>query len=57
MSALKKQLQAEKVTLIGGSTEEGPHAYKDIDLVMKSQGTLVAVEGTFMPKVVRMAKD
>jgi len=57
VSAMKKQLQAEKVTLIGGSTEEAPHAYKDIDLVMKSQGTLVAVEGTFLPKVVRMAKD
>lgn len=57
MSALKKQLQSEKITLIGGSTEESPHAYKDINLVMKSQGTLVAVEGTFLPKVVRMDKD
>lgn len=57
MSALKKQLAAGKVTLIGGSTEEAPAAYKDIDLIMKSQGTLVAVEGTFLPKVVRMCKD
>lgn len=57
MSALKKQLQAEKITLIGGSPEEAPVAYKDISMVMKSQGTLVAIEGTFLPKVVRMSKD
>lgn len=57
MSSLKKQLAAKKVTLIGGSPEEAPAAYKDIDLVMKSQTTLVKVEGKFYPKIVRMAKD
>jgi len=41
----------------GGSPEEAPGAYKDIDTVMKSQGTLVTVEGKFYPRVVRMAKD
>jgi len=57
MSSLKKELQAEKVTLIGGSPEEAPGAYKDIELVMKSQTTLVKIEGKFHPRVVRMAKD
>jgi tRNA-splicing ligase RtcB (3'-phosphate/5'-hydroxy nucleic acid ligase) len=57
MSSLKKELQAEKVTLVGGSPEESPGAYKDIELVMKSQTTLVKIEGKFHPRVVRMAKD
>jgi len=57
MSALKKDLDQANVTLIGGSTEEAPIAYKDIDLVMASQATLVRVEGKFQPYVVRMAKD
>ncbi len=57
MSSLKKVVQSERVTLIGGSAEEAPLAYKDIELVMKSQTTLVTVEGKFYPRVVRMAKD
>jgi len=57
MSSMKKLLESEHITLIGGSTEEAPAAYKDIELVMKSQTTLVDIEGTFYPKVVRMAKD
>jgi tRNA-splicing ligase RtcB len=57
MGGMKKLLQAEKVTLIGGSPEEAPGAYKDIEAVMKSQGTLVEIEGKFHPKIVRMAKD
>jgi tRNA-splicing ligase RtcB len=57
VSSLKKLLQSEKITLIGGSTEEAPDAYKDIDLIMKSQTTLVNVEGKFHPRIVRMAKD
>jgi tRNA-splicing ligase RtcB (3'-phosphate/5'-hydroxy nucleic acid ligase) len=56
MSGLAKELQKKKVTLIGGSTEEAPGAYKDIDLIMKSQTNLVRVEGTFHPRVVRMAR-
>lgn len=56
-SALKKVLESEKVTLIGGSAEEAPVAYKDIELVMGSQSTLVRVEGRFVPRIVRMAKD
>ena len=57
VSSLKKLLQSEKVTLIGGSPEEAPSAYKDIDLIMKSQTTLVNIEGKFHPRIVRMAKD
>ena len=57
MSSLKKVLQSEKITLIGGSPEEAPSAYKDIDLIMKSQTTLVNIEGQFHPRIVRMAKD
>lgn len=57
MSSMKKILQHEKVTLIGGSPEEAPDAYKDIDMIMKSQSNLVKVEGKFHPRIVRMAKD
>jgi tRNA-splicing ligase RtcB (3'-phosphate/5'-hydroxy nucleic acid ligase) len=57
MSSLKKILQRERITLLGGSTEEGPLAYKDIELIMKSQTTLVNIEGKFHPRIVRMAKD
>lgn len=57
MSSMKKILQREKITLIGGSPEEAPDAYKDIEAIMKSQTTLVNIEGKFHPRVVRMAKD
>lgn len=56
-SSLKKLLQSEKVELIGGSPEEAPSAYKDIALIMRSQTTLVNIEGKFHPRIVRMAKD
>ena len=57
MGSIKKVLQREKITLIGGSPEEGPGAYKDIDVVMKSQSMLVNIEGKFHPRIIRMAKD
>ncbi|HEY9048698.1 MAG TPA: RtcB family protein [Ohtaekwangia sp.] len=57
MGSMKKLLQKEKVILLGGSAEESPGAYKDIEVVMRSQQTLVATEGKFHPKIVRMAKD
>jgi tRNA-splicing ligase RtcB len=57
MSSLRKVVKAEKVELIGGSPEEAPIAYKDIDEVMKCQGLLVSIEGKFYPRIVRMAKD
>lgn len=56
-SALKKLLSNAGVTLIGGSVEESPTAYKDIEKVMQAQKDLVAIQGRFMPKIVRMNKD
>lgn len=56
-SAMKKMLSAAQVTLIGGSPEECPLAYKDIEMVMQAQQALVDVEGKFMPKIVRMYKE
>ena len=56
-SALKKHLDQQGVTLIGGSVEESPFAYKDIDHVMAAQTELVEVLGKFFPKIVRMYKE
>ena len=56
-SAMKKILSAAGVTLVGGSPEECPLAYKDIDAVMQGQTALVDVHGRFMPKIVRMHKE
>lgn len=56
-SALKKMLSQAGVTLIGGSVEEMPLAYKDIDRVMHTQESLVEVQGRFMPRMVRMNKE
>lgn len=57
VSSLKKLLAQHQVTLIGGSTEEAPAAYKDIETVMELQADLVAVEGRFLPRMVRMNKE
>lgn len=56
-SALKKLLQQQQVTLIGGSVEEMPLAYKDLDRVMPAQESLIEVHGRFMPRIVRMNKE
>ncbi len=56
-SALKKLLSQQGVTLLGGSVEEMPLAYKDIDRVMPAQESLVEVHGKFMPRIVRMNKE
>ena len=56
-SALKKMLSDAGVTLIGGSVEENPLAYKDIEKVMDAQEALVATEGRFLPKIVRMNRE
>lgn len=52
--ALKKELAAHGVKLIGGGLDEAPFAYKDISEVMKSQTQLVDVVGKFLPKIVQM---
>lgn len=56
-SALKKLLQQQQVTLIGGTVEEMPLAYKDIDRIMPAQESLVEIHGKFMPRIVRMNKE
>jgi tRNA-splicing ligase RtcB len=56
-SALKKMLTNAGVTLIGGSVEENPLAYKDIERVMDAQKDLVTIQGRFMPKIVRMNRE
>ncbi|GAO42481.1 RtcB family protein [Flavihumibacter petaseus] len=53
---LNQALQKAKVTLLGGGTDEAPHAYKDIHKVMLQQQELVEVIGTFQPVIVRMDK-
>ena len=55
--ALKKYLAEKDVTLIGGTTEEAPQAYKDINAVMESQKDLVNIEGTIIPRIVRMSEE
>ncbi|RXK86364.1 RtcB family protein [Filimonas effusa] len=57
VSALKKMLAQADVTLIGGSVEESPFAYKDIDAVMVAQQELVSIQGRFQPRIVRMNKE
>jgi tRNA-splicing ligase RtcB len=55
-SELKKELKKHGVSLIGGSVDEAPMAYKNIDTVMSNQQELVKVLGKFTPKIVRMDK-
>ncbi len=57
VSSFKKMVKNAGVTLIGGSPEESPMAYKNIDDVMKSQEALVEIHGKFIPKIVRMNKE
>lgn len=57
VSGLKKMLSDAGVTLIGGSVEENPLAYKDIERVMDAQRELVHIQGKFLPKIVRMNKE
>lgn len=57
VSALKKMLADAGVTLIGGSVEENPLAYKDIESVIAAQQELINIEGRFLPRIVRMYKE
>ncbi len=50
----KEEVKKHSVKLLGGGLDESPFAYKDIDVVMKSQTALVDVVGKFTPKIVRM---
>jgi len=51
---LIKHLEEKGIHLIGGSTEESPLAYKDINEVMRYQKDLVEELGIFYPRIVRM---
>ncbi len=53
----QKLLNNRNITLLGGSLDEAPQAYKDIDEVMAAQADLVEVVATFIPRIVRMAED
>lgn len=55
--ALKKYLAENNVTLIGGTIEEAPQAYKDINKVIESQKELVNIEGKIIPRIVRMSEE
>jgi tRNA-splicing ligase RtcB len=57
VSDMKKMLTNAGVTLIGGTVEENPLAYKDIEEVIASQKDLVHIEGRFLPRIVRMNKE
>ncbi|MGB4775514.1 MAG: RtcB family protein [Daejeonella sp.] len=56
-STMKKILSAAGVTLIGGSLEENPLAYKDVEKVIAAQTELIEIQGKFLPKIVRMNKE
>jgi tRNA-splicing ligase RtcB (3'-phosphate/5'-hydroxy nucleic acid ligase) len=56
-SSMNAVLATNKIKLIGGSVEEASFAYKDIEAVMSCQQNLVNIEGSFMPKIVRMNKS
>jgi tRNA-splicing ligase RtcB len=51
---MKDELQKHGVKLLGGGLDESPFAYKDIEVVMKSQQQLVDIVGKFTPKIVMM---
>ena len=52
-----RNLRAREVTLIGGTLDESPEVYKDINKVMAGQTDLVDILAKFEPKVVRMAEE
>ena len=51
---MKDELEKHGVKLLGGGLDESPFAYKDIEVVMKSQQQLVEVVGKFIPRIVKM---
>lgn len=52
--AMNDELKRCGVKLIGGGLDEAPFAYKDINVVMQSQESLVDIVGRFTPRIVRM---
>ena len=52
--AMQDELRKHGVTLMGGGLDEAPFAYKDINMVMQSQASLVDIVGKFTPRIVKM---
>ena len=52
-----RQLAQRGVTLLGGSTEEAPDAYKPMDEVLAASEKLVKVVGRIYPRIVRMNQE
>jgi tRNA-splicing ligase RtcB len=50
----RSYLENRGVSLIGGSLDEAPQAYKSIEQVVAMQGDLVDLVGRFSPRIVRM---
>jgi tRNA-splicing ligase RtcB len=50
----KGYLAEKGVALMGGSLDEAPQAYKNIEAVVGLQGDLVELVGRFTPRIVRM---
>ncbi|MBI3139748.1 MAG: RtcB family protein [Sphingobacteriales bacterium] len=50
----KDELKKFGIKLLGGGLDESPFAYKDIEVVMRSQKALVEMLGRFTPKIVKM---
>ena len=50
----REHLAERGITLIGGSLDEAPAAYKDVETVVSMQEDLVDLVGRFTPKIVRM---
>jgi tRNA-splicing ligase RtcB len=50
-------LKERHVTLLGGSVDESPQAYKDIEEVIEAQSDLIETIGKFTPRIVRMAEE
>ena len=50
-----KYLRDRHVTLLGGTLDESPQAYKSINDVMNAQSDLVEIVARFEPRLVRMA--
>ncbi len=53
----QKLLKNRNITLLGGSLDEAPQAYKNIDQVMDAQDDLVDIIAKFTPRIVRMAES
>jgi tRNA-splicing ligase RtcB (3'-phosphate/5'-hydroxy nucleic acid ligase) len=56
-AARDSYLRDRGITLLGGSLDESPQAYKDIEGVIAAQDDLLDILGKFTPRIVRMANE